>query len=557
MGIEGRVKIELRDAITGEVIDTREEHNQVTDAVYNVINGAVARARKGNYAQLQLGSQTEDIIKQLFGGVMIFSENIDTSHLVPSADEMMTMIGNGNQQSPITGSGYKGTLRSATYNSDYSEIEFIWDFSSTQCNGTIAAICLTSNKGGELGCRVEARDTSRYSDSFVYAYSDRLGYDENESLSASYPNTNILNLIGGDGNDGLRLLDGKYLVAYRGDTKYTWDLSKYKNRFDFNENQTTLPEIQATIEQVTTEIPGYTGNVEGNLIHGPMTDYALKGKCVYTTNNDNTTYTLQLTKCTKTSQSTINVPMNNIITAIKAKYDAKGCAYPDRDQTTCYNINNSLANCCFTWDNKLIWLVGSYNNSDTDFLNIYIQEYDGSYVVIDTLVEDTVFYNLIDKTNLSTFKGVLYGADNIFSDNSLFDIAVVDDAVYMRARDYFFLMCIDDEASSGVFMDNRPSFYVYNSRYCFSRLVPDIEFGYTPPTPENPGDPIPEPPYIAKLPFYRPLGNAVSSSSADSNNWCVNSLLRTNYLATIQIQSNPAIKTPSHVMSITYTLTRT
>lgn len=532
MNIEGKLKLEIRDAKTGELKEVREETNMVTDSVYNVINGAVARARKGNYSQLQLGTSTEDIVRMLFGGVMVFSEAVDTTHLVPSALEMHNMVGNGNQQATIAGSGYKGNLRSATVSEDSAE--FIWDFAATQCNGTIASICLTSNKGGELGCKIEAIDSSRYSDSFIYGLADVLGYDKHIDFNASYPRTNLMSFSGGTSGEGLRVYTGNKLVHYRGNYKYTWDLSKYKNRFDFTEAQVNIPTIAAEQESTDTAIPGTTGNVGGNLIKGPITDYALKGQCTFEPSGDGYKYTLVLTKCTATSQSTVNVPMNNLITAIKAKYADKGCDTPADGQNTAYNINNSIVGNCFTWDNKLFWFVGNYNNSDTEFLSIYVQEFDGSYVVINDITEDTAFYNLIGKASITNWNGVLYGTSSLNA-TALFDIFVLDTDIYVRANDFYFLLSIDADSDLGLYMDNRPNFYIKNGKVCLSRIAQDD---------------------LAAIPFYRALGNAVGNSSNNALGWCVNSILRTNYLATIQNQSNPAVKTPSDIMSITYTLTR-
>lgn len=558
MKLQGKLKVVLKDAETDEIVYEREKHNTVTGAAYNVINGAVARARKANYSQLQLGSNSEDIIRMLFGGMMVFSERPDSDMVVPNAELMTKSLGNGNQGSPISGSVMKGTLTSATVTADSAE--FQWDFSANQCNGRISAICLTSNKGGELGCRIMARDSSKNSESFIYGYSDKLCSDVDTDFSASYPRTNFLNLTGGTGNTGLKLIDGDKLVAYQGTTRYTWDLEKYRNTFDFTDTQYILPEIQATTETVDTPIPGYVGNDDGNLIHGPMTDYALKGKCVCTENNNNYTYTLQLTKCTRTSQSTINVPMNNIITDIKLRYADLGCDVPDDGIDTYQNINNNIEYNCFTWDNKLYWFVGSLNNSDTDFIAIYIQEYDGSFTVIDNLQQsgtdfDTAFLNLIDSSNISGYKGVLYG-DSIFGMNTWFDIAVLDHeeeitetiggetvtrtilvgAPYMRVNDYWFLIDISSAQGVRSKVQNRPSFYIPNATLCFSRLTIDS---------------------LAPLPYYRTLGNAVGESNAYDMNWCVASVLRTNYLATIWTDSTPATKTPSHVMTVTYRLTRT
>lgn len=522
--IKGKVKVEIRDAITGEIKDTREETNMLTNSVFNIINGATARARRGNYNPIQLGTSTEDIVRMLFGGVMIFSRNIDTTHLVPDPIEAERMIGCGNQQGTIPGSGIKGNLRSAVVTEDSAE--FIWDFTATQCNGQIASICLTSNKGGELGNRIEARDASRKSGSFVYAYADSLGFDKEDDLNAAYPRTNIIELQRATSNKGLKVFDGNTITFYYGTDKYTWDLSKYKNRFDMNESQNKKIVVPYVKES------GQTSTFGLSLVQGPMTDYALMGKCVYETSNGSTTYTLQLVKCTKNSQSGVNVPMNNIITAIQALYERKGYDNITNPGLIASNITDSLAETCFTFNNKLIWLVGSYNNSGTDFLVIYIQDFDGSYVVLDQIQEDTTFYNLIDKANMGYFKGTLL---KLGTANDWFSLSAIDDMTYLTVNDYYFFLSINQESDLGIFLDNRPNFYIKEGKFCFSRLIQDE---------------------LAPYPYYRALGDAYGAASEQYLGWCVNSLLRTNYLATIQNQSNPAIKTPSDIMSITYTLTR-
>ena len=524
--IKGKVKVEIKDAITGEIKDTREETNMLTNSVFNIINGATARARRGNYNPIQLGTSTEDIIRMLFGGIMVFSRNIDTTHLVPDPIEAERMIGCGNQQGTISGSGIKGNLRSAVVTEDSAE--FIWDFAATQCNGQIASICLTSNKGGELGNSIEARDASRKSDSFVYAYEDSLGFDKENALSASYPRTNIIELQAATSNKGLRVFDGDTIAFYYGSDKYTWNLSKYKNRFDMNESQTTKIVVPYEKESGQTSTAGLS------LVQGPMTDYALMGKCIYETSGSSTTYTLQLVKCTKNSQSGVNVPMNNIITAIQALYERKGYDNITSPATIANNITASLAQTCFTFNNKLIWLVGSYNNSGTDFLVIYIQDFDGSYVVLDQIQEDTTFYNLIDKANMQYFKGTLLNMSGS-PKNTWFTLSAVDNMTYLTVNDYYFFLSINQESDWGIFLDNRPNFYIKGGKTCFSRLIQDE---------------------LAPYPYYRALGDAYGGASKNHLSWCVNSLLRTNYLATIQNQSNPAVKTPSDIMSITYTLTR-
>ena len=527
MKIVGKVRIELRDAKTGKLKHISEEHNVVTDSVYNIINGALARAKRGNYNSIFVGSSTEEAIKQLFGGVMVFNRSIDTSHLVPDILEMSGMIGNGNQGGTVVGSSKKGTLRSATITADSAK--FVWDFPSTVCNGTIASICLTSNKGGELGCNFDARDTTKNGESIVAAYGGNLAADVANTVR--YDNDTRLFSISGEGTTGCWVVDGDSLVQYQwtqqASYKRVWSLADYKNMFKFNEYQAHLPAISPVSEEALQDA------IMSRFFRGICGNYALAGDASYVQDNDNVTYTLTLAKYTKNGISNINVPMNNLITAVQAVYDRKGIAYETTPNNIVSAINNAISGSnAFTIDNKLIWFVGSMGRSEDEFLNIYIQDYDGSFVTLDQIQTDTAFFNLINKAGLPSSSGWCGFMHDRQNNNLNFRPVKHDDDNYVYLNDYLFYLGVDPNGIWGCYFHNRPFFY--------AKLNDIINM---------------QDDTLSPKPYFRCLPSSQSSST--NGDFVSTSVLQTNYLATIQNQSNPAIKTPSDIMSITYTLTRT
>lgn len=534
MGIKGKIKLEIRDAKTGELKYSREENNMVTDAVYNVLNGAVARLNKtSSGSNLTFGSSGMEIIKTLFGGILIFDESIDTSHRVPSYTEMRTMIGNGNMYGDIANNTHKGSLRSATITEDTAE--FTWDFSTGEGNGVIASICLTSSKGGELGCNIESRDSVRYSDSFINVSGNELVAGGAHPLDTSL----ILNIpftLGAPTAKTLCILDDSYFTTYCSDgvnVKKTYDLRDYQNSFLFNYNggiKAIIPEEDEF--DIGLELDGYV------LINGPICDYGLQAKCDYAMQGDNPIYTLHLVKCTSFGQEEIDVPMNNIITAILEDYQNRGLSggtSPQTPEQIVQSINVSLNKTLFTYGNKLYWLVGhmNYTEAENDFLSVYVQEYNGSYVVV-TPQNDAIFYDLIGRniSNKVRLWGTLFEYWNAI--NTCFSLAFIIDKVYLTSNDYYFLINLDPSDVIGRALINRADYYIPNGNNTIGGIITDT---------------------LSMTPYYRTIGKAICNVG-DSFNWNLSFVLRTCYLATIQNQSNPATKTPADTMSITYTLTR-
>lgn len=151
MRLKGKTTIELTDVNTGEVT-TVEEENMITNALNYFFNSNPM----GAFSYLQ----TTDTIKyfnkyfipmcpKLLGGIMLFSEPLDENveNILPNTN-VMPMAYAANNANP-----YEDTKRGSMNLNESMPItngyKFVWDFATSQGNGTIAAAALTSCYGGE------------------------------------------------------------------------------------------------------------------------------------------------------------------------------------------------------------------------------------------------------------------------------------------------------------------------------------------------------------------------------------------------------------------------
>lgn len=151
MKLKGKTTIELTDVNTGEV-STVEEENMITNALDYFFNSNPM----GVFTYLQ----TTDTIKyfnkyfipmcpNILGGIMLFSEPLEESveNILPNTN-VMPMAYAANNANP-----YEDTKRGSMNLNESMAItngyKFVWDFATSQGNGTIAAVALTSCYGGE------------------------------------------------------------------------------------------------------------------------------------------------------------------------------------------------------------------------------------------------------------------------------------------------------------------------------------------------------------------------------------------------------------------------
>lgn len=138
--IKGKTKIELFDAKTGQRQYVHESSNMVTNAV-NQLTNIMASTNQ------LLDERVFPISQKALGGIMLFDGDVEenvNNVFFPTNVHLTGYAGR------VEG---KGTLR-GTYNtveSKETENSFVsvWDFDTSQANGNIKSVCLTSELSGE------------------------------------------------------------------------------------------------------------------------------------------------------------------------------------------------------------------------------------------------------------------------------------------------------------------------------------------------------------------------------------------------------------------------
>lgn len=146
--LKGKMTIELTDVRTGEK-QTVVEHNMVTDALAEIFRPLGLAKSPG-----KLLSSFAPYYTNLTAGLLLFDTAIpeDGSQLYPPAEANLIGCGVYNTQNNTT-----GTLRGG-YNQTESELnltdrymKYVYDFTTSQANGTISSVCLTHLRGGYNG----------------------------------------------------------------------------------------------------------------------------------------------------------------------------------------------------------------------------------------------------------------------------------------------------------------------------------------------------------------------------------------------------------------------
>lgn len=142
--MHGHMTITLTDVNTGEV-EIHEDDNMMTNALQEYFRnlGLV------NYPNIN----QNDMVISLLGGIMGFDEEISESASILHVPAGHKMIFNGcvgviNNGNPTEMGSYSGT--ESGWQQDGSFVQ-TYDFSTSQANGTISCVCLTSRNYGFFG----------------------------------------------------------------------------------------------------------------------------------------------------------------------------------------------------------------------------------------------------------------------------------------------------------------------------------------------------------------------------------------------------------------------
>ncbi len=143
--LKGKMKIELTDVNTGRT-QTVTEHNMVTNALQEIFRPlGLAKDPSKMYESFA------PYYQKLLGGILLFDSEIEENpeNLYPPAKARLVGCAAYGQQNNTT-----GTLRGG-YNQTESELnlserymKYVYDFATSQANGTIASVCLTHVNGG-------------------------------------------------------------------------------------------------------------------------------------------------------------------------------------------------------------------------------------------------------------------------------------------------------------------------------------------------------------------------------------------------------------------------
>lgn len=143
--LKGTTKIELTDVHTGEV-EVYENHNMVTNALRDIFTPLGLSQRPSRYF-----SDFVPYYEKLLGGILCFDKEIseNADDYFPPADA--TLIGcasygvQNNTKNTFRG-GFNQTESEINLKDRY--VKYVYDFATSQANGTISSVCLTHKHGG-------------------------------------------------------------------------------------------------------------------------------------------------------------------------------------------------------------------------------------------------------------------------------------------------------------------------------------------------------------------------------------------------------------------------
>ena len=150
MRLTGSMTIELKDVNTNEVTTVTEE-NMVTNAVNHILGlnplGVFYEAGE-SIDGVKWNSGLLPICPNMIGGILLFSKalNEDADNIYPMSDNLPVAYASNNVNA--TANTARGSLNQTESKKLDNGYKFVWEFTPSQGNGTIAAAALTSAQGG-------------------------------------------------------------------------------------------------------------------------------------------------------------------------------------------------------------------------------------------------------------------------------------------------------------------------------------------------------------------------------------------------------------------------
>ena len=149
MGIKGKTVFELTDVNTGKV-ERYEDCNMITNGLQEFLDPC---GSWGIYPFAKDSVRNTSVRNTLTGGILLFDGTLDEDVTNTYANASLKMVGNG----ALGISNATTVTELGSYNSEESgvqadgSIKYVYDFLTSQANGTIQSVCLTSKVGGYMG----------------------------------------------------------------------------------------------------------------------------------------------------------------------------------------------------------------------------------------------------------------------------------------------------------------------------------------------------------------------------------------------------------------------
>lgn len=190
MRIKGHSIIELTDVKTGKV-ERYEDDNMVTNALsYFLQDAGMVWSSPLKYNEVR-----NDPLGTLLGGLLMFDDVLPENANNMTTPAGVKMTGNGAKN--YTYDGQDGVTEFGSWN--YTESGWtndgkyrqVWDFSTSQANGTIASLCLTSRRNGYIGAGNSTSGSKKDNNSYIVVDGKNANYNVDDM------STQVLNRIVG------------------------------------------------------------------------------------------------------------------------------------------------------------------------------------------------------------------------------------------------------------------------------------------------------------------------------------------------------------------------
>lgn len=165
MKLKGTMVMELTDVNTTEV-EVITEKNMVTNAVNNILGlnpmGIFYAATEEYDASVLWNGNLLPICPNMVGGILLFSKVLEENaeNIYVQSDNLPVAYASNNVNS--TANMARGSLNLMESKALDNGYKFVWEFTPSQGNGTIAAVALTSAMGGQNGYGSLVGDASTF-----------------------------------------------------------------------------------------------------------------------------------------------------------------------------------------------------------------------------------------------------------------------------------------------------------------------------------------------------------------------------------------------------------